>query len=425
MSNLFSAVDWGYDTNIYEINTRQYTIEGTFNAFAKELPRLKDMGIEILWFMPITPISLKGRKGSLGSYYACSDYESINPEYGSMDDFKKLVQVAQTMGFKIIIDWVANHTGLDHRWTSEHPDYYVRDSHGNFVERNGWDDVIDLDYTNPALRKAMIEAMQFWVKQCGIDGFRCDMAHLVQLDFWVEARTVLENNVKKLFWLAECEEIAYHDVFDATYTWKWMHKTEAFARNQTDINGLWQTLQTYNDEFPHQAFRAYFTSNHDENSWNGTEYEKYGSAAINLAVFSCLWNGLPLIYSGQEMPNHKRLKFFDKDPIEWNVKYELHDFYKTLLILRKHNKALRAGDDAVTTYKLQTDHSDKVFSFLRKNQEKEVLVLLNLSAENLTLKINDPILKGGFVNVFDKSGHDFTNSPIMEIAAWGYLVWEK
>ena len=383
------------------------------------------MGIEILWFMPITPISLKGRKGSLGSYYACSDYESINPEYGSMGDFKNLVQLAQTMGFKIIIDWVANHTGLDHRWTSEHPDYYVRDSNGNFIERNGWDDVIDLDYTNPALRKAMIEAMQFWVKECGIDGFRCDMAHLVPLDFWVEARTFLENNVKKLFWLAECEEIAYHDVFDATYTWKWMHKSEEFAKNQTGIDGLWQTLQEYNDEFPHHAFRAYFTSNHDENSWNGTEYEKYGPSAINFAVFSCLWNGLPLIYSGQEMPNHKRLKFFDKDPIEWNGKYELHDFYKTLLTLRKQNKALRAGDDEVTTYKLQTDHSDKAFSFLRKNQEKEVLVFLNFSAENLTLKINDPILKGGFVNVFDKSEHDFTSNPILEISAWSYLICEK
>lgn len=424
MSKIFSAIDWSYDSNIYEINTRQYTQDGTFNAFAKELPRLKDMGIEILWFMPVTPISMEKRKGTMGSYYACSDYTAINPEYGTLDDFKQLVKVAQGMGFKVIIDWVANHTGWDHRWTKEHPDYYVKDAYGNFTERNGWDDVIDLDYNNPALRKAMIDAMKFWVDECGLDGFRCDMAHLVTLDFWVEARTFLEP-VKKLFWLAECEEIAYHDVFDATYTWRWMHKTEEFARHQTDVNGLWQLLQEYNDQFPAYAFRAYFTSNHDENTWNGTEYEKYGPAAKNLAVFSCLWNGLPLIYSGQEMPNNKRLKFFDKDPIEWNGKYELHDFYKTLLNLRKKNKALRACDEKVTTYKLQTNAGDKVFSFFRKNEESEVLVLLNFSQDHIALEIQDDSLSGSFKNIFSGSMIDFSIDKMMEAEPWAYLVFEK
>jgi alpha-amylase len=425
MSNLFSVVDWGYDSNIYEINIRQYTQEGTLQAFAKELPRLRDMGVEILWFMPITPISFEKRKGTLGSYYACSDYESVNPEYGNMDDFKNLVKDAQGMGFKVIIDWVINHTGWDHHWTKEHPDYYVRDANGNFTERNGWDDVIDLNYNNPALRKAIIEAMRFWVDECNIDGFRCDMAHLVPLDFWVEARTSLENTVKKLFWLAECEVIAYHDVFDATYTWKWMHKTEEFAKNQTDINGLWQLLQEYNDEFPQNAFRAYFTSNHDENSWNGTEYEKYGNLAKSLSVFSALWNGVPLIYSGQELPNLKRLKFFDKDPIEWNGKYELHDFYKKLLNLRKSSKALRAGDRSVITYKLQTNANDKAFCFLRKNQEQEVLVVLNFSGDNVNLEINDTVLNGGFENFFSGEQKDFSNEKILSLASWGYMVFVR
>lgn len=424
MSKLFSAIDWSYDSNIYEINTRQYTQEGTFNAFAKELPRLKDMGVEILWFMPVTPISFERRKGTLGSYYACSDYTSINPEYGTLDDFKNLVKSAQGMGFKVIIDWVANHTGWDHRWTQEHPDYYVKDANGDFTERNGWDDVIDLDYNNPELRRAMIDAMKFWVDECGIDGFRCDMAHLVVLDFWVEARRFLEP-VKKLFWLAECEEISYHDVFDATYTWRWMHKTEEFSRNQTDVEGLWQLLLQYNEEFPSYAFRAYFTSNHDENTWNGTEYEKYGPAAKNLAVFSCLWNGLPLIYSGQEMPNLKRLQFFDKDPIEWSGGYKLHDFYKTLLNFRKRNKALRAGDASHATYKLQTDADGKVFSFLRKNQESEVLVLLNFSGENRVLEIDGSAWIGSFENVFTGEAADFSSSRTIEIQPWEYLVFEK
>src|SRR5579871_2396781 len=223
MAKLFPAVEWSYNSNIYEVNLRQYTYEGSFNAFANELPRLKDMGIEILWFMPITPISIEKRKGTLGSYYACSDYTATNPEYGSLDDFKNLVLYAHQLEFKVIIDWVANHTGWDHRWTIEHPDFYVKDASGNFTERNGWDDVIDLNYDNPALRRAMIDAMKFWIEKFDIDGFRCDMAHLVTLDFWREAKTTLEP-VKNLFWLAECEEISYHEVFDATYTWRWMHK---------------------------------------------------------------------------------------------------------------------------------------------------------------------------------------------------------
>ncbi len=424
MSKLFSAIELSYDSNIYEINIRQYSIEGTFNAFAKELPRLKDMGVEILWFMPVTPISFEKRKGTLGSYYACSDYTAINPEYGTLDDFKNLVKSAQGMGFKVIIDWVANHTGWDHVWTKEHPDYYVRDANGNFTERNGWDDVIDLDYNNPALRDAMKNAMKFWIDECNLDGFRCDMAHLVTLDFWVEARTFLEP-IKKLFWLAECEEISYHDVFDTTYTWRWMHKTEEFARKQTDVQGLWQLLQNYNDEFPAYAFRAYFTSNHDENSWNGSEYEKYGNNAKNFAVFSCLWNGIPLIYSGQEMPNYKRLKFFDKDAIEWNGKYELHDFYKTLLNLRKHNKTLRACDDAVTTYRLNTNADDTIFSFLRKNGENEVLVLLNFSDENISLEINNNILGGRFKNVFADETKDFSTDKKVEMSGNSYLVFAK
>ncbi|MBS1918361.1 MAG: 1,4-alpha-glucan branching protein [Bacteroidetes bacterium] len=424
MNKLFPSVAWSYNSNIYEVNLRQYTYEGSFNAFSRELPRLKDMGIEILWFMPITPISIEKRKGTLGSYYACSDYTDTNPEYGSLDDFKNLVEYAHQLGFKVIIDWVANHTGWDHRWTKEHPDFYLKDASGNFTERNGWDDVIDLDYDNPETRKAVIDAMKFWVERFDLDGFRCDMAHLVTLDFWREARTALEP-IKKLFWLAECEEISYHEVFDATYTWRWMHKTEEFAKQQTDIKGLQEMLQEYNDEFPPYAFRAFFTSNHDENSWNGTEYEKYGNAAINLAVFSCLWNGLPLIYSGQEMPNQKRLKFFDKDPIEWNGKFELHDFYKPLLALRKRNAALRAGDNNVTTHLLQTSAPDKIFSFSRKCGSNEVVVLLNFSGEELLVEITDNEFGGIYKNTFTNTEADFSTNKTVKIYPWSYLVFER
>jgi alpha-amylase len=420
----FLALDWSKDSNIYEVNLRQYSAEGSFAAFSESLPRLWDMGIDILWFMPITPISRLNRKGTLGSYYACSDFTATNPEYGTLEEFKSLVAEAQNLGFKVIIDWVANHTGCDHRWTTEHPEFYLKDGNGNFTERNGWDDVIDLDYSNQELRDAVIEAMKFWIDACHIDGFRCDMAHLVPLDFWIQARSVLDA-VKKLFWLAECEVPGYHQAFDATYTWHWMHKTEEFAKHQTDINGLWELLTQDNQDFRAPDLRTYFTSNHDENSWNGTEYEKYGKAAKNLAIFCCTWNGLPLIYSGQEMPNYKRLNFFDKDPIDWTGDYDLADFYKTILSLRKKNPALRAGDDQVVTYRIQTNEPDKIFSFLRKNKTKEVLVLLNFSDEQIEVVLEDPNVQGNYTNVFDLHSADLKELNSILLFPWNFMVYEK
>jgi len=221
----FKTVDWAVNTNIYEVNIRQYTPEGTFNAFAKHLPRLKDMGVDILWLMPITPISVAERQGTLGSYYACSSYVQINPEFGNLADFKKLVDEAHILGIKLIIDWVANHTGYGHEWTINHADWYMKDAAGNFTEENGWKDVIDLNYDVAPMREAMIKAMQYWVTECDIDGFRCDMAHLVPLDFWMGARKQCDR-LKPLFWLAECEEVKYHDAFDVSYAWQWMHTTE-------------------------------------------------------------------------------------------------------------------------------------------------------------------------------------------------------
>jgi len=425
METSFTALDWSYTTNIYEVNLRQYTAEGTFDAFAKELPRLRDMGVEILWFMPITPISLEKRLGTLGSYYACADYTATNPEFGSVDDFRSLVKKAHDLGFKVLIDWVANHTGWDHKWTREYPEYYRRNLDGNFYDSNGWEDVIDLNYDNPALRKTMIESMRFWVNECDIDGFRCDMAMLVPLDFWKEARALLDAD-KKLFWLAECEEIDYHQVFDASYAWKFLHKMEAYWKQHTDMHGLNDVLQYYSDMFPSTAFRALFTTNHDENSHSGSEYERLGESSKAFALLCSTWNGIPLIYSGQELPNRKRLKFFDKDQIDWNGSYELHDFFKTILHLRKNNPALRAGDVAVKTYRLHTDADHMIFSYLRRNENHEVLVILNLSGNDwVTFELKDKEVSGTFKEIFTGEEKSFTFDRQVEMSAWGYKLYEK
>jgi len=424
----FKKADWIHNTDVYEVNIRQYTSEGTFNAFARELPRLKEMGVSTLWFMPITPIAQKNKKGSLGSPYACSDYTSINPEFGTLEDFKALVKLAHSMGFKVIIDWVANHTGWDHTWTTTHPDYYKQDSSTNdFKIASGMDDIIELNYNNPELRKAMIAAMLYWVKECDIDGYRCDLASWVNLDFWLEARTELEKT-KTLFWLAESDPIDhpnYYQAFDACYTWAWMHKTEDFYKTDQDLHKINTVMHQYNSIENQLDIPLWFTANHDENTWNGTEYEKYGDAAKALAVFSFTRNGIPLIYSGQELPNLKRLKFFDKDVIEWNGKYQLQDFYKTLLTLHKNNPALKTADSAAITYDLWNSTPDNVIAFIRKNGDREVLVLLNLSKQAVHCTIKDDHLTGKFTDVFNKVPADFTIVKNFDIQPWQYLVYEK
>ncbi|HEU4471999.1 MAG TPA: alpha-amylase family glycosyl hydrolase [Flavisolibacter sp.] len=414
--------DWIYSTNIYEVNLRQYTPEGSFNAFGQHLGRLHDMGVKTLWFMPITPIAQKEKKGSLGSYYACSDYTSINPEFGTLEDFKALVKKAQGLGMKVIIDWVANHTGWDHVWTRTHPDWFEKDpATGDFKRASGMDDIIELDFTKPAMRKAMIEAMAFWVRECGIDGFRCDLAFWVELDFWQEAIPEL-NAAKPLFWLAESDPLdhpGYMQVFDAAYSWSWMHGTERFYREGRPLGELVGILDRY---LSAPGLQAWFTSNHDENSWNGSEYEKYGDAALALAVHSLTWPGLPLIYSGQELPNRKRLLFFDKDIIDWNGEPQLHGFYKTLLELKARHPALDARSEI---FRLYTSSDANVLAYLRKKGADEVMVLLNLSPNHVRFDVLSSWVGGDFTEVFGRYGQDLSLNKRFEMKAWEYRVFAK
>jgi glycosidase len=423
MRRLFSPVAWAHHTNLYEVNIRQYTPEGNFESFARHLPRLRAMGVETLWFMPITPISVDGRQGTLGSYYACSDYTAINPEFGTIDDFRKLVNEAQGLGFKVIIDWVANHTGLDHIWTQTHPEYYKKNAEGKFYDNHGWADVIDLNYYDWSMRSDMIAAMKFWVTECNIDGFRCDMAHLVPLDFWRQARQELDK-IKHLFWLAETEDYHYLEVFDCCYAWQWMHDTLKYCKGEIELQHLKSTLNRYQKEFPSHTYQLFFTSNHDENSWNGTEYEKYGPAAKPLAVLSILWNGIPLIYSGQELPNTKRLKFFDKDLIEWKEKPALHGFYEALLRLRSSHPAVTAGSASAPIY-VPSNADQYVFAFMRRQGGKEVLVLLNFSPNQLFVQLKEGYVHGKFTDVLNGGTADIIPHHSFEIKAWDCLVLQK
>ena len=422
-----SPSEWKHHTNIYEVNLRQYTKEGTFRAFEKEMPRLKEMGVKTLWLMPITPISQKVKKGTMGSQYAAHDYVSINPEFGNLEDFKHLVDEAHKMGFNVIIDWVANHTGWDHVWTKSHPEYYLKDPKTNdFQIASGMDDIIELDYKNPAMRQAMIDAMKFWVKETNIDGFRCDLASWVEVDFWQQARPEVEK-IKPLFFIGEFDELDnpdYGKVFDASYSWTWMHKTADYYKKDLPLSELKDLLIKYS-AIGDESMRAWFTTNHDENTWNGTEYEKYGLIAKPLAVFSATWNGVPLLYSGQELPNMKRLEFFEKDVINWNGNNQMASFYQTLLNLKSTNPALRGGDSNVTTYLLKTSADDKILAYVRKNGKDEVLVVLNMSKEAVNFKIEDEQVSGSFKNVFEQTKRDFSTDKTFKMLAGDYAVFER
>lgn len=420
MSFLLPIVSWADGTNIYEVNIRQYTPEGTINAFSEHVERLADMGIKVLWLMPLTPISLIERKGTMGSYYAASSYVDIDEFYGRPQDLKNLVKKAHALGMKVMIDWVANHTGYDHVWTTQYPGFYVKDAAGNFTARHQWKDVIDLDYTNPEMRQKMMSSMQFWVTEYDLDGFRCDMARTVPLDFWLEARAACDA-VKPLLWLAECEIYKYHEAFDLTYGWKAMRTLDKyFLTNEPGLEVIKGILKRYL-AYPPGAKKLLFSSNHDENTYHGTEYEKYGVAALAVAVFTCTWPGIPLIYSGQEMPNKRRLSFFEKDEIYWTGNFGLHEFYKVLLNLRLQNKALQ---DGASTEFLSVSQAD-ILAYTCIHKQHQIIVFLNFGKKESSFEFFHENISGLFHEVFTLESFVFTKTMSVLLTAGGYKVYSK
>jgi glycosidase len=368
------------DMNIYEVNIRQYTAQGTIEAFIPHLERLKNMGVDILWIMPVQPIGEINRKEPLGSYYSIKDYTAINPNFGEIKDFKNLVRKAHKNEMIVLLDWVANHTAYDHHWANEYPEYYNLDSLGNLQSPvEDWADVADLNYDNEELHQAMINEMKWWITETDIDGFRCDVAGMVPNEFWKKAIDSLESE-KDVFMLAEWDEPEMHDVgFDMTYGWEFHHLLNDIAKGEANADSVISYLKNDKQRYDSSDFRMYFTSNHDENSWNGTVFERMGEAYKALAVLSATVPGMPLIYSGQEAGLDKRLAFFDKDSIDWsNLAYE--DFYSQLLMLKKNNPALWNGAFGGNFQEInKNQNSSDILAFSRKKDDNEVLVIMNLS----------------------------------------------
>lgn len=418
--------EWSKNSVLYEVNVRQYTPEGTFNAFAEHLPRLKQLGVDILWLMPINPIGIINRKEALGSYYSVKDYTDVNPEFGTMEDFKNLVAKSHELGFHVIIDWVPNHSSWDNELAVKHPDWYVKDSTGSFIPPIGtdWTDVIQFDWKNKELQDYMIKALSFWV-ELGVDGFRVDHPHKTPYEFWDRARVEL-NKIKPVFMLAENE--AQTDFmkkgFDMSYAWELHHLMNRIAQGKDSIKVLRKYNLKEDSVFPKNVYRMVFLDNHDENSWNGTINSRMGEAQKAFAVFMFTTQGVPLLYNGQEVCLNKSLKFFVRDTIKWDT-CSLTGFYTDLIKLKKNNIALWNGEYGGTMEMIKTNKDNRVFAFYRQKDENRVIVFLNLSKKNLAIKPYTKGINGKYKDFFTGERTTLPMADSLRLEPWGYRVFVR
>jgi glycosidase len=400
--------DWSRNAVIYEVNLRQFTNEGTLAAFQKHLPRLKELGVDILWFMPIHPISEDGRKGELGSYYAVRDYKAVNPEFGTLDDFRQVVAAAHQLGMKVIIDWVPNHSGRDNQWVNDHPEWYARNEEGKLYGPFDWTDVYKFDYSVPEMCAAMIDAMSFWLREADIDGFRCDVAGQVPVSFWDEARPALESVKPSIFMLAEATEPELMaNAFDMDYNWPMKDLFSAIAGTQgqytfADADGnvrkfpethavdIYKLLNEQAAQYPVDSYMMNMITNHDLNSWEGTEFDRLGNLQQAFAVLTYTLPGMPLIYTGQEVGLNRAFEFFKKDtPPAWTTNNEYTKFYQMLNKVRHTHPELAAGVMGAPVETVETASPD-VIAFRRGF----TLTVVNLGSEELPLFVNPPFIEG-------------------------------
>ena len=415
--------EWSRTAAIYQLNTRQFTPEGTFRAAQEQLPRLRDLGVRIVWLMPVHPIGEKNRKGPLGSPYSVLDYYGVNPEFGSLDDLKAFIVAAHELGLYVIIDWVANHTAWDNPLVAQQPDWFSRNRAGEPYPPawTDWSDVVQLDWNRPALWHYMADVMAWWVREVGVDGFRCDVAGFVPVAFWDALRAELER-IKPVFMLAEWKTPGLHArAFDATYSWEWYETVHRIAQGEADVSALHVYHYEEEGSWPLDAMRMLFVSNHDKNSWEGTQFEAFGDALESAIVLSVVSRGIPLIYNGQEAGNPKRLAFFDRDPIDWRT-HPVENLYRRLFALKKGNSALWNGAWGAPMEPVFNDAEDRVFSFLRDNGKDRVFGAFNLSDEAVSVQFKGGDLAGRYRDFATGGTVTLEADPGVKLAPWSYRV---
>ena len=415
--------EWTRDAVIYQINTRQFTREGTFRAAMRELPRLKALGVDILWLMPIHPIGVQNRKGTLGSPYSIRDYYGVNPEFGSKEDFRAFVEAAHAQGMHVILDWVANHSAWDNPLVTQHPEWYDRDWAGNFRPTPWWDwsDIIDFDFRQAGIRRYMADAMAYWVREFGVDGYRADVAAYVPLDFWEQVRADLDR-IKPVFMLAEAQmRDLHHRAFDASYGWGWYNAMADIAKGRADTGALFGYYSENESAWPAGAQRMIYVENHDQNSWHGTQFETFGPALTNTIVLSMVGEGIPLIYNGVEAGNPRRLQFFERDPIEWR-EHPNGELYRRLIALKTRNRALWNAPWGARMVGVVNSVPTKVFSFVRQTDGHRVFAVLNLSGEQQRVTFQNGPHRGRYRD-FDGGGEVVIDADTaLDMAPWSYRL---
>lgn len=420
---------WSRDAVIYEVNVRQFTPEGTLAALERHLPRLDSLGVDILWLMPVQPIGVEGRKGGLGSYYSIRDYTAVNPEHGTEADFRRFVDAAHARGMRVILDWVANHTSRDHPWTRQHKQWYTLRPNGTIsfpLNQDGtetdWTDVADLNFANREMRRAMIDAMRWWVERMDVDGFRMDVAWGIPLDFWGEVHRDLTAARPDVFLLAEAEDPRLHEFFHATYAWEYHHLLNEVAQGKKPTAELGRYFAKQERVYGPAAYRLTFTSNHDENSWQGTEFERMGANHLAAFVLSAtLENSIPLLYTGQEVSMNKRLRFFEKDTVDWSGA-SLAPFYRSMFELKESQPALANGPWGAGQVPLANDGGDRVYAFTRTRGDNTVLVAVNFGDAPATVGYRGLGQPGAFTDWFSKAQLPLAAAGSLEIPAHGYRV---
>lgn len=419
-----TSPDWVKNATLYELNIRQFSDEGSFKAIEQQLPRLKKMGIDIIWLMPVHPIGETHRKGSLGSYYSVKDYYGVSPEFGSEQDFRNLVSAIHQQGMYVIVDWVANHTSWDNEIVAQHPEWY-RKSRKDTFQSTRWrdyDDIIELDYSHQELREYMTEALKFWVREYDIDGYRCDIASFVPIDFWENVRSELDA-IKPVFMLAEAEDRELHrKAFDATYNWTLWNILHQIALNERSVKTLTEAyIAEHVSIFPKEGIRLNFIDNHDKNSWEGNPYSNFGDALNAATVFTVMMDGMPLVYNGQEAGQNRSLEFFEKDPVQWKP-HENEALYTTLFMLKHKNQALWNGGHGGEMVRIMNDRMEQVISFVREKNGDKVMTFINFSKEPLIVQFDTSFDMGRYTNLFTGEYQGVSDTLILTMDPWEYVV---
>jgi glycosidase len=416
---------WVQDAVVYEVFVPDASEEGTFQGLIGRLDEIQRMGVTTLWLMPIHPIGKKRRKddiGALGSPYSIRDYYAVNPDYGTKEDFRALVDSMHARGMHVILDLVANHTAWDHPWLEKRPDMYSDGPINGFTvpvlngDTTDWTDVVELDYESSKTRQRMIDVMQYWVREFDVDGYRCDVAHAVPLDFWKNAIDSVEMH-KEVLMLAEAAEPEMHKVgFDQSYAWPFFGALKRVWDENAPVRTLATQVDTTLDNTVNGAKRLRFTTNHDETMWDAPPPSLFGGKEGSKAAFvlAASMPGTPLVYNGQELGVTDTVSFFTRTPYNWDQNSDLRTFYRNLLTLYRDSPALQDG--ALT---IHTPKAEDVLVYERSTDAETFLVAVNVRDAPETISLPDAYSETALTNAMTEQT---VEGDSLTLDAYGYRL---